>query len=218
MYRAVGDNERAIEMYQEALQNAQSIPESEEAVAENNYCLADSLFVNGDLEKALFHAIEAKKIREDIYGPMSQQIMESYYQVAQLATASLSNEETVVTPEVAKHIQMSISCYEKIFKFCKSKKNDNGNRQELMTLTKKIINFKFQLMNPNQKDIVRSLRKNDYQYPQEFLREVIVRLVALTPSSYIDNILSRLEKDDENALNELGAVIQIVEMRSIFVQ
>ena len=205
-------------MYQDALQSAQSISDNDEAVAENHYCLADSLFVIGDVEKALFHAIEAKKIRENIFGSMTHQIMESYYQVAQLATASQSNEETVITSDVAKHIQMSISCYEKIFKYCKSKKNDNSTRQELMNLTKKIINFKFQLMNPNQKDIVRSLRNSEYQYPQEFLREVIVRLVALTPSSYIDNILSRLEKDDENALNELGAVIQIVEVRSILIQ
>jgi tetratricopeptide (TPR) repeat protein len=218
LYRALGDNDKAIEMYKEALQNSMAITDNLEAVAENNYCLADSLFVNGDVDQALNHALEAKRIRESNLGTGHPQSVESYYQVAQIAVSTYPDTErdeetTVVTSEVSRNFQLAISCYEKIFKQLKTKKD--SNRQELMVLTRKIVHLKIKLMNNHQKDVLRGLRKASLPFTQDFVREVILRLVALTPTSYIDNILSRLESGDENALNEMGAILQIVESKSI---
>ncbi|KAJ1538367.1 hypothetical protein HK096_001589, partial [Nowakowskiella sp. JEL0078] len=90
----------------------------------------------------------------------------------------------------------------------------------LHQLTKQIIGLKLDLLeNPRHKECVRTLRATDDQNQKieaTEAKEIILRLAAVSPSVYLDGILSRIEDgDDEEAVRELGIVLQLTEKETV---
>lgn len=90
-----------------------------EAVAENHYCIAESLMDKGDLDGAIHHSTQAKQIREQLYGSMHSKTVDSYQQLGKLLAANYSDYDGVVTPQIRKDLMSAITCYERVFKFMK---------------------------------------------------------------------------------------------------
>jgi len=135
--------------------------------------------------------------------------------LAKLVLANYTNYQGVITPQIKKSIQIAINCYERVFKYLKSRKDFGKQNVALLTLIRTLIGLKFKLFNTRQREILRSVRQSDKVYSQESVKDVILKLVHLTPVIVIDEILQKLEDKDESSINELGIIVQIAESDDI---
>jgi len=91
----------------------------------------------------------------------------------------------------------------------------------LHKITKQIVHLKIELLEAaNHKETVRKLRMSHLGKdicPSEAKR-VIMRLVAVSPSVYMDGIMARTEDNDDEALEELSMLLQLTENEVVGVQ
>jgi hypothetical protein len=92
------------------------------------------------------------------------------------------------------------------------------SRNLLHKITREIVHLKLALVeHPKHKECVRMLRKTDHEHgiSSEDARTVILRLAAVSPSVYLSGLLSRIEEDDEEAIEELAIVIRLTENETV---
>ena len=213
----------ALDKFTEALNIFSQIEPESEAVAENHYCIAESLMDKGDNDGAVYHSEEAKKIREQNFGVMHSKTIDSYQQYAKLLSMNYSDYDGVITPPIRKDILTAIACYDRVFKFMKAHKDYTmktksglrGKESILLTLTRTLIGLKLQLIPSQHKELLRSLRDNPTRYPEELIKEAILRLVHLTPTVYLEEIFQRISDRENTAVEELGTILQIGESSSL---
>lgn len=90
----------------------------------------------------------------------------------------------------------------------------------LHKLTKDIVQMKLQLVeSPKHKECIRSLRsqKSDISmnFDVEDARNTILKMAAVTPSVYLDDVLQRIGHGDSSAVEELGMVIILTETETV---
>ncbi|KAJ3161299.1 hypothetical protein HDU86_007081 [Geranomyces michiganensis] len=87
-------------------------------------------------------------------------------------------------------------------------------RSLLHSLTRQIISLKLRLVDsPQHREIVRTLRaqNRDKVLSAGEARGVVLRLAAVSPSVYLDNVMGRIEEGDGSAIDELGVVLMLTE-------
>ncbi|KAI8588718.1 hypothetical protein BDZ88DRAFT_177724 [Geranomyces variabilis] len=87
-------------------------------------------------------------------------------------------------------------------------------RSLLHSLTRQIISLKLRLVDsPQHREIVRTLRaqNRDKVLSTGEARGVVLRLAAVSPSVYLDNVMGRIEEGDGSAIDELGVVLMLTE-------
>lgn len=206
--------DQAIQRYSESLEILQSLTDVDEFIAEDHFSIANCLYSKGDYDAGLRHSHDARKIREKDLGQMHARTIESYRQFAKLVLANYENYDGVVTPHIRKCYQSAIQCYERIFKFVKSKRERNSTT-ETLDLTRTIVSLKFRLLPREHQEILKSARQAHTQHPEQAVKEVILRLVHLTPTVYVDDLFARNIDGDEDAMMELEIVTQLVENDSL---
>jgi tetratricopeptide (TPR) repeat protein len=209
--------DEAIQKYLEAIEIFESLGADKniEVIAITHHTLADAYFQKDDVDTAIVHSMEARKLKEKCFGQYHHQTINTYRQLAKLVLANYTNYQGVITPQIKKSILIAISCYERVFKYLKSRKDFGKQNVALLTLIRTLIGLKFKLFNTRQREILRSVRQSDKVYSQESVKDVILKLVHLTPVIVIDEILQKLEDNDENSINELGIIVQIAESDDI---
>ncbi|KAJ3091624.1 hypothetical protein HK102_014054, partial [Quaeritorhiza haematococci] len=98
-------------------------------------------------------------------------------------------------------------------------------RNLLHKLTRQIVRLKLELLEqPKHKECVRMLRQQHQEstaeggagaFGAEEARQVILRLAAVSPSTFLDDLLTRIDEDDESAVEELGIVLQLTETETV---
>jgi len=209
--------DEAIQKYLEAIQifEGLGLEQNIEIIAITHHSLADAYFQKDDVDNAIIHSTEARKLKEKCFGQYHPQTVNTYRQLAKLVLANYTNYQGVITPQIKKSIQIAINCYERVFKYLKSRKDFGKQNVALLTLIRTLIGLKFKLFNTRQREILRQVRQSDKVYSQESVKDVILKLVHLTPVIVIDEILQKLEDKDENSINELGIIVQIAESDDI---
>jgi len=209
--------DEAIQKYLEAIQIFEGLgaEKNVEVIAMTHHSLADAYFQKDDVDNAVQHSMEARKLKEKCFGQYHPQTVNTYRQLAKLVLANYTNYQGVITPQIKKSILIAIGCYERVFKYLKSRKDFGKQNVALLTLIRTLIGLKFKLFNTRQREILRSVRQSEKVYSQESVRDVILKLVHLTPVIVIDEILQKLEDKDENSINELGIIVQITESDDI---
>ncbi|KAG5462622.1 MAG: hypothetical protein BJ554DRAFT_4386, partial [Olpidium bornovanus] len=82
----------------------------------------------------------------------------------------------------------------------------------LLDLTRTLISLKLRLIPSHLRELLRALRaQENIQYPEELVKDVILRLVHLTPCVLMDNIFQRVEDKEASSVAELAICIQIAE-------
>lgn len=106
------------------------------------------------------------------------------------------------------------------------------NSSMLHKLTKEIVSMKLSLVElPKHRDCIRQFRARRelqakerengnetvgaFAFDEEDARSAILRMAAVTPSVYLDDILHRIEQDDQGAINELGLVMTLTESETV---
>ncbi|ORX60851.1 PH-domain-containing protein [Piromyces finnis] len=209
--------DEAIQKYLEAIQIFEGIGTDVniEVISIIHHSIADAYFQKDDVDNAIVHSMEARKLKEKCFGQYHPQTVNTYRQLAKLVLANYTNYQGVITPQIKKSIEIAINCYERVFKYLKSRKDFGKQNVALLTLIRTLIGLKFKLFNTRQREILRNVRQSDKVYSQESVRDVILKLVHLTPVIVIDEILQKLEDKDESSINELGIIVQIAESEDI---
>ena len=92
------------------------------------------------------------------------------------------------------------------------------SRNLLHQLTKQIVKLKLELLeNPKHRECIRTLRQEiksgriGVGFQANEARQVILQMAAVTPSVYIEGILTRIDEDDDTAVDEMAIVLQLTE-------
>jgi hypothetical protein len=85
----------------------------------------------------------------------------------------------------------------------------------LLTLTRTLIGLKLRLIPSEHRELLRSLREQPVVFPEDMVKETILRLVHLTPNIYLEELFQRLADQDREAIAELGTVLQIAEASNL---
>jgi tetratricopeptide (TPR) repeat protein len=102
----------------------------------------------------------------------------------------------------------------------------------LHKITKQIVTMKLALIeSPKHRECVRQLRARraavaaaiangdetteSWSFNAEDARSAILRMAAVSPSVYLDDILQRIDHDDESAVDELGIVLTLTESETL---
>jgi tetratricopeptide (TPR) repeat protein len=115
-------------------------------------------------------------------------------------------------------------------------------RKLLHKLTKQIVSLKLALLeSPKHKEIVRTIRQASaeragnaaaasaaegrdgpgahgghiFAFDENRAREVVINIAAISPATYINELLSRIDDDDESAIDELAIAMQLTEKESV---
>jgi hypothetical protein len=172
----------------------------------------------------LEHSKESKDMRERVYGAMHSKTIDSYQQLAKLLSVSYVDYEGVITPQIQRDLQTAINCYERVFKYMKanrqplSKKSGcmkSSQNSILLSLTRTLVGLKLRLIPSRHKEVLLALRKEPRAYPEEILKESILRLVHLTPTVYLEEVYQRLNDGEASAVDDLGAILQIAESPNV---
>ena len=221
-----GRSTDVLSMFKEALNFFNETRPESEAVAENHYCIAECLVDLGDIQQALEHSAKSKQIREKLYGQMAQQsrasshpkIIDSYQQYAKILASRYTDYEGVMTSHMKRDLMAAIQCYEKVFKYMKVQRQDGmkqvgsvDKQAMLLTLTRTLVELKLRMIPSQHKELLRRLREQKSAVPEDAVKEVILKLVHLTPSVYLEELYQRLADSDQSAMLELGTVLQVVE-------
>ena len=212
LFRSLEQNDKAILTYQQALACYEHLePRNEEAISACYFYLAETLKVKGDDEAALQYSLKAKELREKTLGSTDPLTIESYYQVAQIAVhESLSENELVMTRTLKRCLELALECYDKIFRYLKTTRDKD--RDEIMRLTRVMCRLKFRLLSWEHRNVLISTQKAIDPvagFDPEFSKDVILRLVHLSPVAYIDEIFGRIDSRDSLARAELKCVLQL---------
>ncbi|KAL7750789.1 hypothetical protein RI367_003746 [Sorochytrium milnesiophthora] len=289
----------ALKVFNESLQILKASADDQQVMllrAETHHCIADTLFQKGDMDEALSHAQAARRIREQQLGQYHQTTADSYGQVARLLLANFDDDQAqgIITPQIKTNLQAAISCYEKVFKYHKSRKvpastspmtllfsggggqtlpvsNDsfvscgtadtsattassastNSNMSVLtsssstpmplvhiypilsepeasaaakntllLTLTRNMLVLKFKLLPAHHAAHIRTARLKYQQaarFTEDNVRDVVVRLVHLTPIVCLEEMLQRADDGDIDALDDLAILVQVVESKKMTV-
>lgn len=179
-----------------------------EAISENHYCMAECYYECGSLEEALASSLEAKGIRDSIYGVMHPKTIDSFQQYARLLCATFADYQSILTDVMRKNLFTAITCYEKVFRFMK---NNNAGTMLLLDLTRTLVGLKLRSLTGEMTELVRSLKGKCVVYEESLMREIIVKVVHLTPTVYLEEVFQRIGDGDDDAMRELGAVLQLIE-------
>ena len=86
-------------------------------------------------------------------------------------------------------------------------------------LTKEIVQMKLDLVeSPQHRECIRMLRQQNRQdlvFEPEDAKAIILKIAAVSPSVYLDDILVRVGHGDETAVEELGLVIVLTESETV---
>lgn len=96
----------------------------------------------------------------------------------------------------------------------------------LHRLTKDIVGMKLALIDaPAQKECIRMLRMkrsqgtlehgNALAFDPEEARAIIMKMAAVTPSVYLDDVMQRVSEGDDTAVYELGVVLVLTESETV---
>lgn len=213
--------EEATDYFSWALHVFSQIDPDSEAVAENHYCIAESLIDRGDNEDALSHSLKAKTMRERIYGTMHSKTIDSYQQLAKLLSMNYTVLEGAVTPNVEKDLQMAISCYENVFKYLKQRRrvladscariDQQKHNSILLSVVRTIIGLKLKLVPVHLQARLRTIRSQPNQYTEKRLKDAVLLLVQLSPNVYLDDVLQRMDHQEAMAMAEFEMIVQIAE-------
>jgi len=193
-----------------------------ETIALNHWYIADLYKTRGDLDTAIQHATEGEKIRQSLFGPMDDRAIQSTEQIAELLTTSYKDYTGVITPNIKKQIVSALSHWEKVFKYCKLRgKGRRGSSEavrkqdieKLLSITRTMITMKFQILATEQKDYVKIAREDwtAHGSDEDLKREIVLKLLTLLPTVYIDEVLSRCEDDDPQGHREMVEIVAIQE-------
>lgn len=236
-------SQEALNMFNQALNYFSDQRPNSEAVAENHYCIAECLMDLGNYEEALKHSKNAKNIREKLYESnysygkgYNSKTIDSYQQYAKILASTYAEYDGVVTEKMRKDLTSAISCYEKVFKYMKQQQqpsNAGFSSQDgssvvekhfvpskqimLLTLTRTIVDLKLRMASSGQKEIVRKLREQNSVQPEFIVREVIMKLIHLSPSVYLEEMLQRIDDGDPSGSQEMKTVLQIVERPDVYI-
>ncbi|KNE63740.1 hypothetical protein AMAG_08823 [Allomyces macrogynus ATCC 38327] len=86
-----------------------------------------------------------------------------------------------------------------------------GKNALLLALTRTILVLKFRTLVPDQLGQVRAARQRVAKAPALQVRDVMVRLVGLTPVVFLEDCLARISDGDREAFEELVLVVQLVD-------
>jgi hypothetical protein len=201
-------------MFREALELFKVIEKDSEAVAENNFSLAECYFDTGDITKAQLYGQESRRIREDKLGQAHPKTIECFRQLAKLLSSEYQEYKGVVTQPIAKSLQLAISYYEKVFRYWKTKQETATDRPSksganLLSLTRTIIALKMKLFTSKEQEECQRITQSGLDVSQQRMKETVLKLVNLTPTVYIDDVLRRVEERDEHARQEMAAIVML---------
>ncbi|KAJ3320536.1 hypothetical protein HDU93_003498, partial [Gonapodya sp. JEL0774] len=180
--------------------------------ADINFQVAEILSSKGDHDAAREKALRAQKLREEVFGQVSNETVQSHNQVANIALQSFRSYQGVCTPQIERAIRLAIICYEKLYKHYRAKKSSRKTERIIFDLTRRIITLKLQVITNNQhRDLVRSHQQEPRTYPEETSKDVFMRMVHVSPSSFLDDIFRRLDDGDSSAPEELGVMLSILD-------
>ncbi|KAJ3332136.1 hypothetical protein HDU76_001170 [Blyttiomyces sp. JEL0837] len=111
--------DESIRHLNEALHIYNSVNASPSLLAETLSHLADALDARGDLDSAIQHSQQAKKLREKAHGQLDPRSVASYLQLAGLIMKPYEGYKGVVTPAIRSVYRDAINCYEKVFRYVK---------------------------------------------------------------------------------------------------
>jgi tetratricopeptide (TPR) repeat protein len=210
-------SEEAITEFKQALATFEKTKPGDEAVAENHFVLAEAYSDIGNMEGALFHSMKAVEIREKNFGESHAKTVDSYQQYGKFVSLGYSEYEGVITTRIKEEILHGLRCYEKVFKYMKTKRietspygNSDERKDVLLSLTKTIVGLKLKLIPGQHRQLLRYIREKKQVYDNEFAQSSLLKLLHLTPSVYLEDIFQRLDAD-KTASKELAVVIQIAE-------
>lgn len=158
---------------------------------------------------------------------MHSKTVDSYQQLAKLLSMNYVDYDGVITPQIQKDLSAAINCYERVFKFMKTHRQQNGLMKSksgvlkgskdtmLLSLTRTLIGLKLRLIPSQHKEVLRSIRKEEPGFTERAVKGVILRMVHLTPTVYLTEIFQRLDDGDQSAIEELGLVVQIAESSNL---
>ncbi|KAI8809574.1 clustered mitochondria-domain-containing protein [Cladochytrium replicatum] len=141
-------SDEALQKLTEALHIHQAAASEFPVLSEVHYHTAECLASRGDLDGAVWHAMQCRRMREKSYGQNDPRTVNAYRQVARLVLApyagsphhadisvgsiSQSHDNSsgitsgVITPQIRTAYKEAISCYERVFRFLKNVKPVNS--------------------------------------------------------------------------------------------
>lgn len=198
-----------------------SIQRDTESVAGNHYYIAEAYVDLGDIEEALRHCKGALAIRESLTNTESHsKLIESYHQLAKMLTIGVDGvgEGVVVTLSMRKQLEQAIMYYEKVFAHIKNSSED-GKQKLLLNLTRTLIFLKLKLTPTSLLPVLGQARDASTAYAQEMVKDVILKLVHLSPSVYLVDVFHRLESGgDKGAMAEFEIIVQLTERVSLSIE
>ncbi|KAJ3097235.1 hypothetical protein HDU97_005059 [Phlyctochytrium planicorne] len=89
----------------------------------------------------------------------------------------------------------------------------------LHKLTKQIVALKLTLLDsPRHKEVVRNLRAAaaaGKEYDSASMRDVVLRMAAVSPSIYLDGVMARIDDEDASAVDELAIALFLTERETL---
>jgi tetratricopeptide (TPR) repeat protein len=200
----------ALQMFSNAASIFEKFDEQSEPLAENLYCMAECLFDNGDIEKALKYGLKGMKMRQELNGSDHPSSVDSYQQIGKLYSSMIT--DGIITKKNEENIENAIYYYQLVFRFIKKKSSETfqkSTQSVLLRIIRTLISLKLKLIPQKYRDLVDKLRSSSPVYSEEQVKDVIVRLIHLSPTMFIEDLFHKL--DEKECVWDLGICIQIAE-------
>ncbi|KAJ3105540.1 hypothetical protein HDU96_008550 [Phlyctochytrium bullatum] len=109
--------DNAVDRLTEALNIHLSLKSAPVLTAEVHGHLADAYDAKGDIDNAIYHSQQCKKLRENEFQQHDPRSVASYMQVATLILKPYAGYAGVLTPQIRAAYKEAISCLEKVFRY-----------------------------------------------------------------------------------------------------
>lgn len=217
LFLELNDLTRAIQAYKEALSLISDLNEfCLELKCQILYKLSNCLKKNGSLDEAIQYSLQGSSFCEKHFGPDHCNSILFYTQLASISAQDVQLD-SLVTKEMISNIQIACKSYERIYSYlkksiseAKTKDSLENLQKELLQVIKQIIILNIQMLPPTQKSMTMSLRKKAKGFSQEFLKDRLASLLALSPSNYVSNLMLRINQGDLSAEAEYAALLHLV--------
>ena len=173
------------------------------------YHLSDTIKLSGDLHEALEKAIKGSELCEDLYDLSDPRVIQSYHQVLSLAQINLPELSAMITKESQDQLQIVINYQEKVYEYLKV----NGSEADQFDVIKIIILCRLKMLPPGIRSTVASIRNLQRDFGQDYMKKIILKIVAMSPSLFVETIVSKLGTPE--AQDELVAILQIIDNNDI---
>jgi tetratricopeptide (TPR) repeat protein len=234
---SLGCSEEAIEKLSEAMHVFHDMQKFTNE-ADTLYSLAEAKFGCGHVSPAIEHAKCAMILREKHLSTQHPDTIKSYHQVARIVLSNYVDPDYAgpITAVVKDAFETAIWCYERIFRFLKTLLNPADTKkpaqhthqlhsiqqrkkahEDIMGLIRQIVDLKLKLASSNLKETIRLTRVQALKkgYPAQDIKDVILKLIHLTPSVFIDGIFQRLQQGESCGAQDLSILLQLVESSNI---